>query len=66
MAEMSFMDPETGVNVVHGAELAALDPGDRRARRQALLTEWELSTLPMAPPPVTSSTRSSIPPTPAT
>ncbi len=45
-AEMSFMDPETGVNVVHGAELAALDPGARRARRQALLTEWELNTLP--------------------
>jgi methylmalonyl-CoA decarboxylase subunit alpha len=45
-ADMSFMDPETGVNVVHGAELAALEPSDRAARRKELVTEWELDTLP--------------------
>jgi acetyl-CoA carboxylase carboxyltransferase component len=45
-AEMSFMDPETGVNVVHGAELAGLPAEERPARRQALIREWELSTLP--------------------
>src|SRR5499425_1841504 len=31
-AEMSFMDPDTGVNVVHGAALAALDPAERSAQ----------------------------------
>ena len=45
-ADMSFMDPETGVNVVHGAALAALPPEERGARRKALLAEWELDTLP--------------------
>ena len=45
-AEMSFMDPATGVNVVHGAELARLPPEERAARRQALLAQWELDTLP--------------------
>jgi methylmalonyl-CoA decarboxylase subunit alpha len=45
-AEMSFMDPETGVNVVHGAELASLPSLPRRARRQELVREWELITLP--------------------
>lgn len=45
-ADMSFMDPETGINVVHGAELAALPPAERAARRKALMTQWELDTLP--------------------
>jgi acetyl-CoA carboxylase carboxyltransferase component len=45
-AEMSFMDPATGVNVVHGAELAKLPAEERAARRQALLAQWELDTLP--------------------
>jgi methylmalonyl-CoA decarboxylase subunit alpha len=45
-AEMSFMDPETGVNVVHGAELAGLSAADRAARRKELLARWELDTLP--------------------
>jgi acetyl-CoA carboxylase carboxyltransferase component len=43
---MSFMDPATGVNVVHGAELGRLPAEERAARRQALLTQWELDTLP--------------------
>ena len=45
-AEMSFMDPETGVNVVHGAELAALPADERARRRRALIGQWELDTLP--------------------
>jgi len=45
-AEMSFMDPATGVNVVHGAELATLPAEERAARRRALLAQWELDTLP--------------------
>ncbi|HKA60996.1 MAG TPA: carboxyl transferase domain-containing protein, partial [Methylomirabilota bacterium] len=45
-AEMSFMDPATGVNVVHGAELAGLPAEERAARRQELLAQWELDTLP--------------------
>ena len=45
-AEMSFMDPGTGVNVVHGADLAKLPPEDRAARRKGLLAQWELDTLP--------------------
>jgi acetyl-CoA carboxylase carboxyltransferase component len=45
-AEMSFMDPGTGVNVVHGAELATLPAEARAGRRQALLAQWELDTLP--------------------
>jgi acetyl-CoA carboxylase carboxyltransferase component len=43
---MSFMDPATGVNVVHGAELARLPAEERGARRQELLAQWELDTLP--------------------
>ena len=45
-ADMSFMDPDTGVNVVHGAALAALDPAERAARRKVLLEQWEWDTLP--------------------
>src|SRR5260370_30501126 len=45
-AEMSFMDPGTGVNVVHGAELAKLPAEERAGRRQTLLAQWELDTLP--------------------
>ncbi len=45
-AEMSFMDPETGVNVVHGADLAGLAPEERKARRKELIAQWELDTLP--------------------
>ena len=45
-AETSFMDPGTGVNVVHGAELAKLPAGERAGRRQTLLAQWELDTLP--------------------
>jgi acetyl-CoA carboxylase carboxyltransferase component len=45
-AEMSFMDPETGVNVVHGAELARLPADERASRRRELLSQWELDTLP--------------------
>jgi methylmalonyl-CoA decarboxylase subunit alpha len=45
-ADMSFMDPETGVNVVHGAALAALDPAERAAKRKELLEQWEWDTLP--------------------
>ena len=33
-AEMSFMNPATGVNVVHGAELARLPAEARAARRR--------------------------------
>ena len=40
------MDPETGVNVVHGAELAALPNEERGRRRKELRTQWELDTLP--------------------
>jgi len=39
-ADMSFMDPDTGVNVVHGAALGALDPSERAARRKELLEQW--------------------------
>lgn len=45
-AEMSFMDPETGVNVVHGAELANLPPEERGKRRKELIAQWEWDTLP--------------------
>jgi methylmalonyl-CoA decarboxylase subunit alpha len=45
-ADMSFMDPETGVNVVHGTELAPLPPAERAARRKELMAQWELDTLP--------------------
>src|SRR5262249_2044849 len=45
-ADMSFMDPDTGVNVVHGAAPAALDPAERSARRKELLEQWEWDTLP--------------------
>jgi len=45
-AEMSFMDPATGVNVVHGAELARRPPEERGGRRRELLAQWELDTLP--------------------
>lgn len=45
-AEMSFMDPETGINVVHGAELEGLPPEARAARRRELLQQWEWDTLP--------------------
>jgi len=45
-AEMSFMDPETGVNVVHGAELADVPPGERGRRRKELIAQWEWDTLP--------------------
>ncbi len=45
-AEMSFMDPETGVNVVHGAELARLPADERASRRRELLSQCELDTLP--------------------
>lgn len=45
-AEMSFMDPETGVNVVHGAELAGLPADARAQRRRELIGQWELDTLP--------------------
>jgi acetyl-CoA carboxylase carboxyltransferase component len=45
-AEMSFIDPATGVNVVHGAELAALPPEERARRRQELVTRWEWDTRP--------------------
>jgi acetyl-CoA carboxylase carboxyltransferase component len=34
------------VNVVHGAELAKLPAEARAGRRQALLAQWELDTLP--------------------
>ncbi|MBM2849511.1 MAG: hypothetical protein HW418_2453 [Anaerolineales bacterium] len=44
--DMSFMDPDTGVNVVHGAALGALDPSERAARRKELLEQWEWDTLP--------------------
>ncbi|HUG36716.1 MAG TPA: hypothetical protein VML54_07185 [Candidatus Limnocylindrales bacterium] len=40
------MDPDTGVNVVHGAELAALPPEERAERRKELITRWEWDTLP--------------------
>jgi len=40
------MDPAAGVNVVHGAELAKLPAEERAARRQELLAQWELDTLP--------------------
>ncbi len=45
-ADMSFMDPDTGVNVVHGALLASLEPAERAARRKELLQQWEWDTLP--------------------
>jgi len=45
-ADMSFMDPETGVNVVHGAALGALDPSELATRRKELLEQWECDTLP--------------------
>ncbi len=45
-AEMSFMDPETGVNVVHGAELADLPTAERGGRRKELIARWEWDTLP--------------------
>jgi hypothetical protein len=47
---MSFMDGDTGVNVVHGAALDALDAAERAARRKALLDQWEwTSSLVQAP-----------------
>lgn len=45
-ADMSFMDPETGVNVVHGAELAELPPAERGKRRKESIAQWEWDTLP--------------------
>jgi acetyl-CoA carboxylase carboxyltransferase component len=49
-ADMSFMDGDTGVNVVRGAALDALDAAERAARRKALLDQWEwTSSLVQAP-----------------
>jgi acetyl-CoA carboxylase carboxyltransferase component len=55
-AEMSFMDPATGVNVVHGAELGRLPAEERAARRQALLASGSSIPCPTARPRDTSST----------
>jgi acetyl-CoA carboxylase carboxyltransferase component len=43
-AEISFMDPQVGVNVVHGGKLQAAD--DAGATRQGLIEEWTLDTDP--------------------
>jgi acetyl-CoA carboxylase carboxyltransferase component len=43
-AEISFMDPEVGVNVVHGGRLR--DAGDPERARQRLIEEWTLETGP--------------------
>ena len=40
------MDPETGVNVVHGAKLANLPPTERGKHRKELIAQWEWDTLP--------------------
>ena len=43
-AEISFMDPQVGVNVVHADRLAAAD--DPAAERQRLIDEWSGDTDP--------------------
>ena len=43
-AEISFMDPNVGVNVVHGGRLAEADDAD--ALRQTMIEEWSSETGP--------------------
>ncbi|MFN0095439.1 MAG: acyl-CoA carboxylase subunit beta [Dehalococcoidia bacterium] len=43
-AEISFMDPEVGVNVVHGEKLRAA--ADSEAERRRLIAEWTTDTDP--------------------
>ncbi len=43
-AEISFMDPNVGVNVVHGGRLAELE--EPEAARQELIAEWTNETSP--------------------
>ena len=43
-AEISFMDPNVGVNVVHGGRLAEAD--DAEALRQSMIDEWSSETGP--------------------
>lgn len=43
-AELSFMDPDVGVNVVHGGRLAEAE--DTEAERRALIEQWTKDTDP--------------------
>jgi acetyl-CoA carboxylase carboxyltransferase component len=43
-AEIGFMDPQVGANVIYAAELAALPPPERAARRQELAAEMAAET----------------------
>lgn len=47
-AEIGFMDPQIAANVLHGDELAALSPADRRKRRLELAAVYARDTDPYA------------------
>jgi acetyl-CoA carboxylase carboxyltransferase component len=47
-AEIGFMDPEVAANAMHGEELAALPPTQRRARRNELAASYRRDTDPFA------------------
>jgi acetyl-CoA carboxylase carboxyltransferase component len=47
-AEIGFMDPEVAANAMHGDELAALSPAERRVRRSALAARYRRNTDPFA------------------
>ena len=42
------MDPEVAANAMHGDELAALPPAERRVRRSALAARYRRNTDPFA------------------
>lgn len=45
-AEISFMDPQVGVNVVHAGRLADMDDDAAAAERETLVAEWSRDTGP--------------------
>jgi len=45
-AEISFMDPQVGVNVVHGGRLQDLDPAEVEAEHARLVEAWTRDTGP--------------------
>jgi acetyl-CoA carboxylase carboxyltransferase component len=47
-AEIGFMDPIVAANAMHGDELEALEPADRRVRRRALAELYGRDTDPFA------------------
>lgn len=45
-AEIGFMDPKVGANVLHAAELAQLEPGDREDKHEELAAAMTAATDP--------------------